>query len=210
MSTSSIGSSLLASILGSTAKENKFATNLNQLAKDLKSGSLSAAKADYLTLTSDMQNGATAASAPTTDSGITTRELSNIAGNSSKASSFLSELNKLGSDLNKDDLTSSLQDFLALNSTAANVPTAASAGTSSVHSAALIRAIVQAMAAGNTQAAGYGLAQLASLSGNSSASSYLKSMADSLNYSSSSTVSQLLNSLNNSGSPSYGILSLLA
>ena len=80
---------------------NQFATDLNQLAKDLQSWyTVSAAQQDYVTLSQDLENGATSSSATTSSSGITVSLLSSIAGFSSSLSAFTSELNQLGTDLN--------------------------------------------------------------------------------------------------------------
>src|ERR1700753_3034221 len=113
MATSGITSSLLSQIAASPSTANSFLTDLNQLAKDLKSGNLSGAQEDFVTLSQDALNGATASSAATSDSGITSSLLSNIAGSSSSSSSFVSELNQLGSDLQNGSLGSAQQDLLS-------------------------------------------------------------------------------------------------
>ena len=68
MSTSGITSSLLSEIAGSPSAANQFVTDLNQLAKDIQSGDLSAAQQDYVTLSQDALDGATASTADTSSS----------------------------------------------------------------------------------------------------------------------------------------------
>lgn len=48
MATSSITSALLSQIAGSPSAANQFLTDLNQVAKDLEGGNLSAAQEDYV------------------------------------------------------------------------------------------------------------------------------------------------------------------
>src|ERR1700722_4804944 len=173
MSTSAITSNLLSADLDTTSTASQFATDLNQLAKDVQSGNLSAAQQDYVTLSQDLQNGATSASTTTSSSGITVSLLSNIAGSSSSLSAFTSELNQLGTDLNNGDLSGAQQDMLSLDSTALNAASATSAASSAsasansisqAQSAELIRAIVEAMGVGDFSAVSIGLSQLASVS----------------------------------------------
>jgi hypothetical protein len=213
MSTSAITSNLLSTDFETSSTGNQFATDLNQLAKDLQSGNVSAAQQDYVTLSQHLENGATSSSATTASSGITVSLLSSIAGSSSSLSAFTSELNQLGTDLNNGDLSSAQQDMLSLDSTALNAASSTTAATSAAasasssnhgESAALIRAIVQAMGAGDTSAISTGLSQLASVSTSSQGASVLQQLSSSFgsSSSSSSSVSGLLGSLNSSNSSS--------
>jgi len=221
LSTNSITTSLLSQITGSPTKANQFVTDLNQLAKDLGSGNLSAAADDYVTLSNDALNGTTSQTATNSASGITTGLLSEIASSSSSSSSFVGELNQLGTDLGNGNLSSAQQDMLALDSTALNAASGSggssggSTKASSADSAELIQAIVQGMEVGDSSIVGKGMSELASISPSSEGSSVLKQ--DSQGYgsssgsTSSSSVSQLLQDMNadNSSNSSSG-LSLLA
>lgn len=227
LSSSAITSSLLSQLLGSTSTANQFADDLNQLAQDLQSGNLSAAQQDYVTLSEDALNGATSSTANSSASGITPNLLSAIASSSSGSSSFLNQLNELGSDLQNGDLTSAQQDMLALDSTALNAASAVASGSSgtasttnstsasSKESAVLIQTIMQALKAGDTSAVSSALSQLASISPSSAGASALQQASESfgsssLNSSSSNSVSQLLQSLERSNSGNAAsILSLL-
>lgn len=214
MSTSPISTSLLTQIADSPTAANQFVTDLNQLAKDLQSGNLSAAQQDYVTLSQDALNGATSSTASSSASGITTSLLSDIASSSSNSNSFVSELNNLGTDLQSGNLSAAQQDLLSLDSTALgaasavptiSIPDSGTDSNSQTDVAKLIQAIVQAMGAGDTSAASSDLAQLASLSGSPQGASYLQGLSASLGSSSSSgssSIGQLLQSLNNSGSSS--------
>jgi trimeric autotransporter adhesin len=213
MSTSAITSNLLSTDLDTPSTANQFATDLNQLAKDLQSGNVSAAQQDYVTLSQDLENGATSSSAITSSSGITVSLLSNIAGSSSSLSAFTSELNQLGTDLNNGDPSSAQQDMLSLDSTALNAASSTAAATSAAasaspisqaQSATLIRAIVQAMSVGDTSAISAGLSQLASVSTSSQGASVLEQLSSSFgsSSSSSSSASTLLGSLDSSNSSS--------
>ncbi len=219
MSTSGITSSLLSQIVDSPSAANQFVTDLNQLAQDLKSDNLSAAQQDFVTLSQDALNGATSSTATTSASGITTSLLSDVASSSSSASSFASELNQLGTDLQNGDLTSAQNDMLTLESTASNAaPSSAASSTTSDNQAQvteLIQAVVQAMELGDNSVIGSALSQLASISSSSQGASILNqesaSYGSSSGSSSSSSVSQLLQSLDsNSSSGSGSTLSLLA
>jgi hypothetical protein len=229
VSTSGITSSLLSEIVSSPSTANQFATDLNQLAQDLQSGNLSAAQDDYVTLSEDALNGATSSMATTSASGITPSLLSALASSSSSSNSFVSELNQLGTDLQNGDQTSAQEDMLSLDSTALNAASAASASSSGISSATssatsssqagmkeLIQAIVQAMSAGDTSAAGTDMLGLASVSPSSAGASYLQTVGESLsagssNSSSSNSISQLLQDLDTSSlNSSQSVLSLLA
>jgi hypothetical protein len=221
MSTSGITSSLLSEIAGSPSAANQFVTDLNQLAKDIQSGDLSAAQQDYVTLSQDALDGATASTADTSSSGITPSLLSDVASSSSGASSFVSELNQLGTDLGNGDLSSAQSDMLSLDSTALNaVPSSVAASSSSSTSnqaeiAALIKATIQAMEVGDDSAISTDMSQLASVSTSSEGASYLESASESYGSSSSSaprsSISQLLQGLSTDGSSSSNSsLSLLA
>jgi hypothetical protein len=214
MSTSAITSNLLSADLDTPSTANQFATDLNQLSQDVQSGNLSSAQQDYVTLSQDLQSGETSSSAATSSSGITVSLLSNIAGSPSGLSAFTSELNQLGTDLNNSDLSAAQQDMLSLDSTALSAASAtsgassASAATSSIsqaQSAELIRAIVQAMGAGDTAAVSTGLSQLASISASPQGASVLQQLSGSFGSagsSSTTTISGLLQSLNSSSSSS--------
>jgi len=222
VSTSGITSSLLAQIAESSSTANQFTSDLNQLAQDLQSGNLSAAQQDYVTLSEDALNGTGSSTADTSASGITPSLLSSIASSSSDASSFTSELNQLGSDLQNGDLTSAQQDMLALDSTALNsAPAASSDGSSSDsgtasaaspspnNSATLIHAILQAMEVGDNATVSSALSQLAAISPSSAGASALQQASESFGASSSNSpsstaISQLLQSLGTSGSGSSG------
>jgi trimeric autotransporter adhesin len=218
LSTSGITSSLLSQIAGSPSAANQFATDLNQVAQDLKSDNLSAAQQDFVTLSQDALNGATASTATTSASGITTSLLSGVASSSSSESSFVSELNQLGADLQNGDLTSAQTDMLTLESTASGAAPAGAAGTTTSANQAqmteLINAIVQAIGAGDTSIVGIAMSQLASISPNSKGASVLEQDSatyDSSSSSSSSSIGELLQSLNtNSSASSQSALSLLA
>jgi hypothetical protein len=220
LSTSGITTSLLAEIASSPSAANQFVTDLNQLSQDLQGGNLYAAQQDYVTLSNDALNGITASSATTSSSGITTALLSSIAGSSTSSGTFVSELNQLGTDLSNGDLTNAQGDLLTLDSTALNAAPATSTAASSTAGAsttnqadiaALIRATIQAMEAGDDSSIGTDMSQLASLSPSSDGASYLASASQSYGSgaSASSSISQLLDSLNTSSSPSSS-LSLLA
>ncbi len=228
MSTSGITGSLLSQIVGSTPTANQFASDLNQLAQDLQSGNLSAAQQDFVELSQDALNGATSSTANTSASGITTNLLSNIASSPTDSSTFTSELNQLGSDLQNGNLASAQQDLLAVDSTALNAAPVAGAGSSATvnptssasansnESAVLIQATIQALEAGDDSVASSTLAQLAAISPNSAGASALQQASESFGSGSSNSVStsstsQLLQSLNTSNSGnSASILSLLA
>lgn len=227
MSTSGITSSLLTGIAGSPSSANQFVTDLNQLAKDLKSNNLSAAQQDFVTLSQDALNGATSSTATTSDSGITTSLLSSIAGSSTSTNSFVSELNQLGSDLQNGSLGTAQNDLLSLDSTALNA--APSAGASSASAIApshqaqtseLIHSIIDALDAGDDSSVSAAMSQLASISSSSEGASYLSSDSASFgssagssssSSSSSGSIGQLLDSLNsNSSSSPLSSLNLLA
>jgi hypothetical protein len=226
LSTTGITSSLLSQIAGTPSTANQFVTDLNQLSQDLQSGNVSAAQDDYVTLSEDALNGATSSTATTSASGITTSLLKDIAASSSSATSFVDELNQLGTDLQNGDQISAQQDMLNLDSTALNAASAAGAsGTASTagsaapanqaESAELIQSIVQAMEVGDNSMVSSGMSLLASISPSSQGASLLSQ--DSAGYgsssgtSSSSSIGQLLESADSidSGSSSSG-LSLLA
>jgi hypothetical protein len=229
LSTSGITSSLLSQIAGSPSTANQFVTDLNQLAEDLQGGNVSAAEDDYVTLSDDALNGATSLTATTSASGITTSLLSDIASSSSSSSTFVSELNQLGTDLGNGDLASAQQDMLGLDSSALNAASSAGAssgGTSatagattaanSEDSAELIQTVMLGLEVGDDSVVGSAMSALASVSPSSQGASLLDQ--DSEGYgsssgstSSSSSISQLLQSINSSSSEnSSSGLSLLA
>jgi hypothetical protein len=222
MSTVGLSSSLLSQIVSSPSTENRFVSDLNQLAQDLQGGNLSAAQQDYVTLSEDAQNGAASSTATTSASGITTGLLTDIASSSSSSASFVSELNQLGTDLQSGDLSSAQSDMLSIDSTALNAAPAAGTGTNTGSSTAaneaqanqLISTIVQAMDMGDNSLVSSGLSELASLSSNSTGVSVLEqasqSFGSSTDSSSTSSITQLLQGLDTSGDSSTSALSLLA
>jgi hypothetical protein len=226
LATSGITSSLLSQIAGSSSTANQFVTDLNQLAQDLQGGNLSAAQEDFVTLSADAQDGATASTATSSASGITTSLLSDIAASSSSETTFVSDLNQLGTDLQNGDLTAAQDDMLALDSSALNAASAAgasSAGSSSATTKAsateqteLIVAIVEAMSDGDNSAVSSGLSELASVSSNAQGATILEEESTSYGSSAgastaSASISQLLQSLDAGGSDgSTSSLSLLA
>jgi hypothetical protein len=220
LSTSGITSSLFSSIASSSTKTNQFATDLNQLAKDLQSGSVSSAEEDYVTLSQDAQNGTTASTATTSSSGITASLLKEIAASSTSSSSFVSELSQLGSDLGNNNLQAAQQDMLSLDSTALNAATSSSSSTTATGNSAkskeLIQTIVQAMDAGNNSLVGSAMSELATVSTSASGASLLSQNSEgysstSSGTSSSNSISELLNSASSSSSnSSASIVSLLA
>lgn len=226
MSTSGITSSLLSQIASSPTKANQFVTNLNQLAKDLQSGNTSAAEDDFVTLSQDALNGATSSTATTSASGITTSLLNSIASSSSGSSSFVSELNQLGSDLGNGDSTSAQQDLLQLDSTSLNAASSAASATgaktaaSSADSAEVLQTIELGLEVGDDSVVGSAMSQLASLSPSSQGASALSQDSEAYgsssgtgsstsgSASSSSSIGQLFDT-GSSGSSSSG-LSLFA
>lgn len=233
MSTTGITSSLLSQIANTPSTANRFVTDLNQLSKDLQGGNFSAAQDDYVTLSSDAQNGATSSTATTGASGITASLLKDIASSSSSSASFAGEFNQLGTDLQNGNVSSAQQDLLGLDSTALNA--ASSAGSSGAtasatpanhaESAELIQSIVQAMEVGDNSAVSNEMSLLASISPSSSGASLLgqasaaygsssgssSSGSASSGSSSSNSIGQLLQSaeMSDTGSSGSG-LSLLA
>jgi hypothetical protein len=213
LSTSSITSSLLSQIAGSDASANQFVSDLNQLAQDLQTGNLSAAQQDYVTLSQDALNGVTSSTSTTSASGITTGLLSDIESSPSNLSTFVGDLNQLGTDLQNGNLSSAQEDMLGLDSTALQAASTTSTSTGATGSTAgaitatnqaqanaLIQAIVKAMSEGDDSAVSSGLSELASISQSSAGASILQS--ESQNYganasssSSSSPVQQLLQQL---------------
>lgn len=219
---STITSSLLSQIAGSASTANQFVSDLNQLVTDVQSGNLPAAQQDWVTLSEDAENGATSSTATTSESGIGTSTLSDIAASSTGSSSFANELNLLGTDLENGDLSSAQSDLTPLNSIAQSAVTSASASSTSSTGSAnskeiaeLITAVVDALQAGDDSAAGSAMSELASVSPNSKGASVLQQASESLGSSSSpgssSSLSSLLQSLNSGSSDSpSSILSVLA
>jgi len=224
MSTSAITGSLLSQIAGSSSTADQFVTDLNQVFVDLESGNLAAAQEDYVTLSSDAQNGATASTADTSASGITASLLTEIESSSSNSSSFVNELNQLGTDLGNGDLTSAQGDMMALQSTALSAATSAgdasgaSSSSSSSSTAAsqaeiteLVKAIVQAMEAGDNSAVSSAMSQLASVSPSTQGGSILQQESENFGAASSSPsasngISQIVQSmLQDSATDSVGV-----
>jgi hypothetical protein len=224
VSTSGITSSLLSQIANSPSSLNQFVTDFNQLAGDLKSGNLAAAQDDYVTLSEDALNGATTSTATSSSSGLTASLLSDVASSQAGSTAFAGELNQLGSDLASNNLTSSQEDLLNLDSTALNAastagtsPPAASASptaTSQAQIKEMVETVIQAMEFGDSSAMSSTMAQLAAISPSSQGASLLQQ--DSASQSSgssspSSTIAQLFDSANTSNSNDSGsILSLMA
>ena len=229
MSTSGITSSLLSQIASSPSTANQFVTDLNQLEQDLQSGNLAAAQQDYVTLSEDALNGATSSTVTSSASGITISLLSDIASSSTSSSSFVDDLNQLGTDLQNGNLTSAQGDLLTLDSTALNAASSIGAGSSNTSGATssssqtsqagiteLVRAIVQAMGAGDSSAVSSSLSELASISSSSAGASVLQQASASFgsssgSASSSSSITQILQNLDSgSSSSSTSLLNLLA
>ncbi|MGC2398942.1 MAG: hypothetical protein WA510_04140 [Acidobacteriaceae bacterium] len=224
MATSAITSNLLSQIVSSQSTANQFVSDLNQLAQDLQTGNLPAAQQDYVTLSEDAQNGLTSSSATTSASGITTTLLSDIASSSSSSSTFVNELNQLGTDLQNGNLANAQQDLLGLDSTALNAASSTSTNSGATSSATsatatnqaqaglLIQAIVQALGEGDSSAVSSGLSELASISPSSAGASALEQESAAFGSgasSSSGSINQLLQGLNSSSSSS-SLLNLLA
>jgi len=224
VSTSGITSSLLSQVVSSPSSLNQFVTDFNQLSADLKSGNLSAAQDDYVTLSEDALNGATASTATSSSSGLTASLLSEVASSQGSSTSFSSELNQLGSDLANNNLTSSQEDLLNLDSTALNAASTAGASSSADDAAStstnqaqikeMVQTVVQAMEFGDSTAASSTMSQLASLSPSSQGQSLLQQDSASLSpgsSSSSDSIGQLLDSVGTSNSnSSASILSAMA
>ena len=217
---STITNSLLSQIAGSTATANEFVTDLNQLVKDVQSGNLQAAQQDWVTLSQDAQNGVTSSTATSSSSGIDAGALSAIAGASTSESSFVNELNLLGTDVENGALSAAQSDVQSLQSTAQSAVSPASTATGSTNPAsaseiaALIRAIVAALSSGDSSAASSVMSELASVSPSSKGAAALQQQSESLGSSSSgssSSLSTLLQSLSaNSSGSTTSRLSLLA
>ncbi len=228
MSTSGITSSLLSQIASSPTSLNQFVTDFNQLAQDLQSGNLSAAREDYVTLSQDALNGVTSSTASTSSSGLTAGLLSDVTSSKSSETSFVNELNLLGSDLENGDLTSSQEDLLNLDSTALNAASTAgassttstaatSSATTSVNQAEikqLVASVAAAMEFGDTSMVSTAMSQLASVASSPQGASALEQYSSSLSAggsSSSSSISQLLQSASGDSSSSSGsILNAIA
>jgi hypothetical protein len=226
VSTSGITSSLLSQIAGSPSSLNQFVTDFNQLAEDLQSGNLSAAQEDYVTLSEDALNGVTSATTSTSSSGLTATLLSDVTSSQSSETSFVSELNQLGSDLENGDLTSSQEDLLNLDSTALNAASTAgasstttSAATSSATTSAnqaeikqLVASVAEAMEFGDSSMVSTAMSQLASIASSPQGASALEQYSSSLSAGGSSgSISQLLQSSSgNTSSSSASILDAIA
>lgn len=222
MTSVKLTSNLFSGMAASSGTENAFATGLNQLTKDLQGGNLSAAQQDWVTFSTDALEAATVPGATTSASGIGTNVLSQVAGSASATSTFVSELNQVGTDLQNGDLSSAQGDMLAADATAMGAsPVSTGSGASAATSGtvakatdneALIEAIVKAMGAGDTSLVSSGLSQLAASSSSSEGASVLASMSGSSVASSASSsatgqVNQLLQSLTtNSASSSLNLL----
>jgi hypothetical protein len=222
VSTSGITSGLLSQIVNSPSSLNQFVTDFNQLAGDLKSGNLSAAQDDYVTLSEDALNGANSSTATSSSSGLTASLLSDVASSQGSSTSFASELNQLGSDLANNDLTSSQEDLLNLDSTALNAAPTAGAGTAATGASPtatnqaqikeMVQSVIQAMEFGDSSAMSSTMAQLAAISPSSEGASLLQQDSTSQSSgSSSSSMGQLLDSVGSSNSNnSDSILNLIA
>lgn len=222
VATSGINGSLLSQIASSPSSVNQFVTDFNQLASDLKSGNLSAAQDDYVTLSEDALNGATSATATSASSRLTAGLLSEVASSQSGSATFASELSQLGSDLANNDLTSSQEDLLNLDSTALNAAStagtsaaatnASSTATSQAQIKEMVQSVIQAMEFGDSSAMSSTMSQLVAISPSSEGASLLQQ--DNSNQSSSSSsnsIGQLLDSVgSNNSSNSASILNLIA
>jgi hypothetical protein len=222
LSTNAITSSLLSQIVSSPTQANQFATDLNQLAKDLEGGNGAAAEDDYVTLSQDALNGATSSTATTGASGISTSLLEDIGSSSTSSSSFAGDLNQLGSDLANGNVTSAQQDLLNLDSVALNAASAAGSSAASAKTASsadnadLMQAIKLGVETGDNSVVSNAMSELASLSTSSEGASLLSQNSGSFGSSSSSASSstsmgELMQSGDafNSGTSTSG-LSLLA
>jgi trimeric autotransporter adhesin len=224
VSTSGITSSLLSQIANSPSSLNQFVTDFNQLSGDLKSGNMSAAQDDYVTLSQDALNGVTSSTATSSSSGLTASLLTDVASSPGSSTTFSNELSQLGSDLANNNLTSSQEDLLNLDSTTLNAasPAGASSAPTSMASTAtnqaemkeMVQSVIQAMEFGDSSAIGSTMSQLASLSPSSQGASLLQQ--DSASYSpgsssSSNSIGELFNSADTSDSDSStSILSAIA
>ena len=210
MSTSGITSSPQSQNVDSPSSLNQFVTDFNQLSADLKSGNLSGAQDDYVTLSEDALNGVTSSTANSSSSGLSASLLSDVASSQGSSTSFASELNQLGSDLANNNLPSSQEDLLNLDSTALSAASAAggsSASTSTTSAATnqaemkeMVQSVIQAMEFGDSSAVGSTMSQLASLSPSSQGASLLKQDSASFSPGGSSSSSPISQLLNNSGS----------
>jgi hypothetical protein len=224
VSTSGITSSLLSQLVNSPSSLNQFVTDFNQLAGDLKSGNLSAAQDDYVTLSEDALNGATASTASSSASGLTASLLTDVASSQGSSTSFAGEFKQLGSDLGNSDLTSAQEDLLNLDSTALNAASTAGASTTAKSATStatnqaqikeMVQTVVQAMEFGDSSAVSSTMSQLVALSPSSQGASLLQQDSASLSSGSSSpasSISQLFDNVgtNNSNS-SASILSAIA
>jgi hypothetical protein len=229
MSSTGITSSLLSQIAASPSRANQFVTDLNQLAQDLESGNVSAAGEDYVTLSQDALNGVTSSTATTSASGISASLLTDIASSSTSSSSFVSQLNQLGTDLGNGDLIASQEDMLTLDSTALNAASAAGTASSgpsptttsataanSADTAVLIQTIELGMELGDGSVTGSAMSELSLISSSSTGASVLEQGSEGFGStsggsSSSSSISQLLESAETSSSGnSSSVLNLLA
>ena len=221
MSTVGLTSSLLSQIVSSPSTANELVSGLNQIAKDLQSGNLAAAQEDYVTLSEDALNGATSSSATSSSGEITASLLSDVASSSASSTSFVNEFNQLGTDLQNGNLTSAQSDMLALDSTASsaaagNSTSSSATQTSAASITALIKAIIQAMGAGDDSVTSSAMSELASVSSSSAGASVLQQASQgygssSTSSSSSSSISQLLQGLDTSSTGTSGSsLDLLA
>jgi hypothetical protein len=224
MSTSGNTSSLQSQTANSPSILNQFVTDFNQLSSDLKSGNLTGAQDDYVTLSQDALNGVTSSIANSSSSGLTPGLLSDIASSQGSSASFVSELDQLGSDLASNNLGSSQEDLLNLDSTALGAASTSGANSSSTGAAPaptnqaemkeMVQSVIQAMEFGDSSAASSTMSQLASLSPSSQGASLLQKDSTSLSPSGSSSSSPISQLLNNSGSDdsdsSTSILSAIA
>ena len=214
MSTNGLTSSLLSQIAGSPSEANQFVTDLNQVAQDIQSGNIPAARQDFITLAENALNGVESSGTTTSASGPATGVQGTAS--SSSANSFVSELDQLGAGLD-GNLGAAQVDMLPLESTAVSVASAATAtadGTSMPPTPAipanqlkvkeLVQAIAQALGAGDFSGASTDLSQLAAILQVSVGAGNAQSPSDSLGASSSSSgrVSPFVQSLSDTHSTS--------
>jgi hypothetical protein len=192
ISTSGVTGSRLSEIAGPSSTAEPLVTNLNQLAKDIHSGSLSAAQQDYVTLSEDALHSSASAPAPMSAIAIAAGLLLDIASSSSGASALVNELSHLGADFARNGLkdrstvinAASTMRFRATSSS----PTES---VKSVEAAQLIQRTIRAIVAGDGSAVNTDLSQLASWLSNMRRINYGEQVGDSDDDTFSSTTGQL-------------------
>lgn len=129
MSTNAITGNVIAEIESSSTKPVKFVSDLNKMDKDLQTGNLTAAEADYVTLIQDALNGlpySAAASAPTT---TVNNEPMDVVSSSNVVDISINDSAQNGIDWQSSN-SASQQDLFTLDSKALNtMPTASKSST---------------------------------------------------------------------------------